>query len=318
MEDTMIRSDTLPAERGEARAADAAEARVIDAGKLQKPRRKLTKDWALWVVFGVFLIYAITLVFPFVWMLFNSVKSNQEYFRNIWAFPQSFHIENYTNVLFNYSVHNVSLFGMFGISIVITLCGTVLSLLMSSIAAYVIAKYKFFGRNALYALAVFVMAVPVAGTLPAQYNIMQTLHLTNSFIGVLILYAGGFGFNFLILYGFFKNLSWEYAEAALIDGCTDFGIFFKIMLPMAKPALIAVGVIHAIGLWNDYVTPSIYLPNTPTLAVGVNLLLSELRGQSAYPEMFATMIIALIPILVVFICFQKTIMENTVAGGLKG
>ena len=90
------------------------------------------------------------------------------------------------------------------------------------------------------------------------------------------------------------------------------------MLPMARPALIAVGVIHAIGLWNDYLTPSIYLPNTPTLAVGVNLLLSELRGRSADPEMFATMIIALIPILVVFICFQKTIMENTVAGGLKG
>lgn len=285
---------------------------------LKKPRFKVTKDWALWVVFAVFFVYAVTLVFPFVWMLFNSVKGNQEYFTNIWAFPQSFHVENYTNVLFDYDVHGVTLFGMFGISILVTLFGTALSLLMSSIAAYVIAKYKFFGRNALYALAVFVMAVPVAGTLPAQYSIMQTLHLTNSVVGVLILYAGGFGFNFLILYGFFKNLSWEYAEAALIDGCSDFGIFFKIMLPMARPALIAVGVIHAIGLWNDYLTPSIYLPNTPTLAVGVNLLLSELRGRSAYPEMFATMIIALIPILVVFICFQKTIMENTVAGGLKG
>lgn len=282
------------------------------------PRRKGTKDLALWIVFVIFFLYAFTLVFPFLWMLFNSVKGNQEFFTNIWAFPQSFHIENYTSVLFEYKVKGITLWGMFGVSIILTFSGTVLNVFFSAVVAYVIAKYKFWGRNALYALAVFVMAIPVAGTLPAQYNIMQTLHLTNSVVGVLILYCSAFGFNFLILYGFFRNLSWEYADAALIDGCGDFGIFFKIMLPMAKPALIAVGIIHAIGLWNDYVTPSIYLPNLPTLAVGANLLMSELRGSSAFPQMFATMIIALVPILIVFLCFQKTIMENTIAGGLKG
>ena len=191
MNENMIASNARPED-----GIRSAEERIIDAEKLKKPHRKITKDWALWVVFAVFFLYAVTLVFPFVWMLFNSVKSNQEYFQNIWAFPQSFHIENYTNVLLNYEVHNVSLIGMFGISIIVTICGTVLSLLMSSIAAYVISKYKFIGRNALYALAVFVMAVPVAGTLPAQYNIMQTLHLTNSIVDVLILYASGFGFNF--------------------------------------------------------------------------------------------------------------------------
>jgi len=207
---------------------------------------------------------------------------------------------------------------MFLISVFVTAVGTFLNIMVSSMVAYVVAKYKFPGSTFLYTLAVFVLIIPVVGTLPAQYRLMQNLGLYNTMIGLFILYSGGFGFNFLLLYGFFKNISWNYAEAAFVDGASDFQVFFKVMIPLAKPSMIALSTIHAIGLWNDYITPSIYLRDIPTLAVGLRTLTATMQARGAYAEMFATMIISVIPILIVFILFQKTIVENTIIGGLKG
>ena len=119
-------------------------------------------------------------------------------------------------------------------------------------------------------------------------------------------------------YGFFKNISPGYIEAAFVDGATDAKAFFKIMLPIARPTLVSVSVIYAIGIWNDYTTASIFMKNIPTLAVGLRKMLVDLQHRAAFPESFAAMAIALLPILIIFICFQKTIMQNTVAGGLKG
>lgn len=275
-----------------------------------------------YIVFVIFLIYALTLIFPFAWMLVNSFKTNIEFFSNIWAFPNQINFRNYTSVLNDFQVvrstGSYSILSMFGISIFITLVGTLLNILVSSMVAYVVAKYKFVGSTFLYSLAVFVMIVPVVGTLPAQYQLMQSLGLYNTMLGLFVLYSGGFGFNFILMYGFFKSISWNYAEAAFVDGASDFQVFFRVMIPLAKPSMIALSVIHAIGLWNDYITPSIYLKDIPTLAVGLRTLTATMVARGAYAEMFATMIIAVLPILIVFIIFQKTIMENTIVGGLKG
>ena len=270
----------------------------------------------------IFAVYAFTLIFPFVWMLVNSFKTNQEFFINIWALPKQFRVDNYLRVITDFQVFretgSFNIVKMFGISIFVTFVGTIVSLTVSSMVAYVVAKYKFPGSTFLYSLSVFVLIVPVVGTLPSQYLLMQNLGLYNTFLGLFVLYSGGFGFNFLFLYGFFRNISWTYAEAAFVDGATDFQVFYKVMLPLAKPSIIALGVIHSIGLWNDYITPSIYLKNYPTLAVGLRSLSAAMLAKGAYAEMFATMIISILPILIIFIIFQKTIMENTVVGGLKG
>ncbi len=136
---------------------------------------------------------------------------------------------------------------------------------------------------------------------------------------MIFLYSGGFGTNFLLLYSFFKNLSWTYVEAAKIDGASDARIFFQIIVPMAKGPIIAVGVLSFIGLWNDYYNPSIFLKSQPTIAYGINAIRETmLETQGQYPLFFAVVILTLIPILLVFCFFSKTIMENTAVGGLKG
>ena len=124
--------------------------------------------------------------------------------------------------------------------------------------------------------------------------------------------------NFFLMYGFFKNISSTYAEAARVDGAGHLMVFFKIMLPLALPVIVSLSVIYAIGIWNDYTTPSIYMKSMPPLAYGLFLVRETLTGKGAYTQTFAAMMIALVPILAVFIAFSNTIMENTIAGGLKG
>ena len=275
----------------------------------------------LWIIFVIFSVYAFTLIFPFAWMFVNSFKTNQEFFTNVWALPQSFSFRNYTSVL-GYNMQTSSgtfnITHMFLLSVGITLAATVINTLLSTMAAYVIARYKFKGRNLLYSVALFTLIMPIVGTLPAQFRLMQNLGLYNSVIGILVLYSGSFGFTFFIMHGYFKNISPTYAEAAFVDGASDFQVFLRIMLPMAKPIMISLAIIYGIGIWNDYITPSIYLKNYPTLAVGIRYLTQTMVSTGAYAEMFATMIISIVPILAIFIAFRNTIMENMVAGGLKG
>lgn len=275
----------------------------------------------LWVIFVIFSVYAFTLIFPFAWMFVNSFKTNQEFFTNVWALPQSFSFRNYTSVLgynMQTSAGTFNITHMFILSVGITLAATVINTLLSTMAAYVIARYKFKGRNLLYSVALFTLIMPIVGTLPAQFRLMQNLGLYNSVIGILVLYSGSFGFTFFIMHGYFKNISPTYAEAAFVDGASDFQVFLRIMLPMAKPIMISLAIIYGIGIWNDYITPSIYLKNYPTLAVGIRYLTQTMVSTGAYAEMFATMIISIVPILAIFIAFRNTIMENMVAGGLKG
>ena len=275
-----------------------------------------------WIVFIIFAFYAMTLLFPFAWMLLNSFKTNSDFVRNIWGFPKKIIFDNYINAFIKTTIpvsgkkYNIA--SMFGFSIFITLSATVINTFLSTCVAYVVAKYKFVGRNILFSIALFALILPTAGTLVAQYKLMTALKLTNTIVGLLILYSGSFGFTFFIMQGIFKGISWTYAEAAFIDGASDFKVFIKIMIPMAWPTMVSLAVIYSIGIWNDYTTPSLYLRKYPTLAVGMRNLTDSLQKRGAYSEMFAAMLVSLIPILVLFISFQKTIMENTIAGGLKG
>ena len=153
-----------------------------------------------------------------------------------------------------------------------------------------------------------------------MYRFMINTGLFDTRGGLLLLYSGGFGFNFILLYGFFKSISWSYAEAAFVDGATDAQAFFRIMLPQARPGIIAVTIIQGINVWNDYFSPYMYLNSKSKmpLAVGIYNMVQEQQYAADWPKLFAAMLIALIPILIVYALFSNTIIENTVAGGLKG
>ncbi len=268
------------------------------------------------IVYLVFTIYALSLLYPLIWVLVQSFRTKLDFFWAPLEFPQSFYFQNYIRI---FSEYNIA--AMFANSIILSVGGTLASILSSSCAAYVVSKYKFKMRNVIYGLVIVTMIIPTTGSIATTYQLMNDTGLSGMHIGLIIMYSGGFGFNFFLLYGFFKNLSMTYAESAKIDGAGHATIFFRIMLPLARPSLFAVGIITFIGYWNDYYAPYMYLRNYPTLAVGIYQLSSDITtGANSYdyPALFAIMTISVIPIIVLFSIFQKSIMENTVAGGIKG
>ena len=272
------------------------------------------------MMFIIFVLFAVSFIFPFMWLCMNAFKEQGEFAKDFMSLPSTWVWDNFINAFTfkNTATKNFNVFQMMGMSIIIAGLGTIVTVFTSSCAAYVVAKYKFPGRNLIFSVVMFSLIVPIVGSLPSQIQMMDWLNLDNTVIGCIFLYSGGFGMNFLLLYSFFKNLSWTYVEAARIDGASDFKIFFRIIIPMAKGPIIAISIIQLIGLWNDYLTPSIYLPNKPTIAVGLKYLSDTMIQQGNYTLLFATIIIAMIPIITLFCCFSKTIMENTSVGGLKG
>jgi ABC-type glycerol-3-phosphate transport system permease component len=277
---------------------------------------------ALFVTMAViFILFSITFIFPFIWVFYNALKSNDEFNTNSMALPSQWLWSNFSTA-FNAKSKDTnyySILQMLGMSVLVAGGGTIATVITSSCAAWVVAKYKFPGRGIIFGVVIFSLIVPIVGALPAQIQLMQNLKLDGKVIGCIFLYSGGFGTNFLLLYSFFKNLSWTYVEAAKIDGASDFRIFLQIVLPMAKGPMVAVTILTLIGLWNDYLTPSIYLSQKPTIAVGIYYLQSSLvKSGSGQPIFFAAIILTMLPIILVFILFNKTIMENTSVGGLKG
>ncbi len=280
-------------------------------------RRSKSEKIVIWVFFCIFVLYAVTLLFPAGWCLLNSFKLQQEFMQNNWGLPQTFTMQNWIDAV-NVQVEGTTLVGMFANSIILIIGCSLCSIGSSAVTAYCLAKYKFRGKDFFYALAVVLMMIPATGSTAAVYRFFNVTGLYDTYLCILILNLGGFGTGFLLLYGFFKNLSWSFAEAAFVDGAGHFTIFFRIMLPMAIPGLGAVAILTCIGIWNDYYTVYMYAPTKITIAYGLQRLVAATSYQANFPLLFAVMILSMIPVILVFCAFQKTILNNTVTGGLKG
>lgn len=270
------------------------------------------------VAFVLFVVYAFTLIYPFFWMLISSLKTG-DFFNegNPFAFPDKWQFSNYVQAIKSLEINNVSFFVLVFNSVWQTVMGTLVNIIVTCMTAYTISKYRFVGRNMIYGIAIVVMILPVVGSLPASYKLRLDLGIYDSPLQ-LIAATGGFGFNFLVLYGFFNNVSWSYAEAAFVDGGNDDLVFWKIMLPQAMPAILTLVILSFIGNWNDYMGPILYYPSYPTLASGLYLYELIAKRTGNYPTYFAGALISIIPILIIFVAFQDTIMTSVSAGGLKG
>lgn len=261
----------------------------------------------------VFMFYAISLILPYLWLVNNSFKTVAEFYKNIWHLPLAVHFTNYVKAM-----NETKMLSYFGNSIVITAIGTFATVMLSGMSAYVLAKYKFKGSNLVFGMAVIGFLIPSVGTLAPLYIFMKNVHLFNVF-GILVLYAGGLGTNMLIYYSFFKKISWSYAEAAFMDGAGHFKVFWKIMMPMAKGATIAVSIVTAIALWNDYFMPSILLtkPGSQTVAVGLRALYIQQQYAATWTTLFAAVIVASLPTIIIYILFNDKIAKGFQLGGLK-
>lgn len=292
-------------------------------------RRSKGEKIVFGIVFALFAIYSLSLLLPFVFLAFNSLKGGEEYVNGVGAgrsfFPPAHAIwSNYFNAfnalkITDFNGKQIGFLQMLFNSIWYTVLYVGMGVIASSITAYIVAKYKFRGRRFIDGIAIFSMTIPIIGTTASALKMYNTLGIYNTPLLPIMIGFAGFGFNFLVLRGFFANLPWSYAESVFVDGGGHMTVFLKIMMPQAVPCLVTLFIMAFIGTWNDYQTLLLYMPSFPTLSSGLYLVERTLtRHVYDYPIYFAALMISVVPIVVLFGLFSDVIMSNFTVGGLKG
>ncbi len=282
------------------------------------------------VVFAVallfFIVYALTLVVPFVWLFVQSlcVADKYEFFVNSYgsfSFPTGNFFalfENYALAYTQMTYRGVSFLTMIWNSLWYLAVGLIWCTIWPVISGYVLSKYTFKGRNFIYGVAIFTLTVPLAGSSGFAYVMYDFLQIYDKGpLFVIVTGVNGFPSSFLIYYGIFKNISWSYAEAVFLDGGGNFTAFVRIMLPQAIPAIGALMVGSAITMWNEYYSIMMFMPSTPTVAVGLYYLSNNVT-RFGRPMYYAGLIMSLIPILILYGVSAEKMMKNLSIGGLKG
>jgi len=257
-------------------------------------------------------------LYPLLWTVLTSLKSKKQFnLGQPWDLPEwPFQFVNYTEAWTN------SHFGEFFLNSLIVVSGAVvISLLLSSTSAFMIARHPFFGSKTLASVYVFSMMFPYVMGLIPLFFLMSSLHLQDSLLGLILVYATmQIPFGIYVLRGFFKSIPMEMEEAAIIDGCNTFGVFFKILLPLAKAGLITVGITNMLAFWNEYML-SLVLINSPkkyTVSLGLTFMQAAMQYSVDWGVLFAGLVISVIPVFVAYIAFQRFIAEGITAGAVKG
>lgn len=293
------------------------------AEKKTKMSRKM--DAFQVVLYVIVTIYCLSMIYVLLFGFVNSLKDATDYeWNNPFGLPSKefgWHFDNYAKVLNEFKVftlggNEVYLMQMFFNSLFYAVFMSLFCMATQIITAYAIAKYDFRGKSVLYGVAVVVMLLPIIGSLASEVQMAEAFNFRNNLIGVCIMKCKYPGLYFLVFYATFKGLSWTYAEAAQIDGAGHFKVFIEIMLPLIKSTVFAVFILLFIEYWNDYYTPMVFLPESPTMSYG--LFLFQTDNKASTPVQLASCLMACLPILVVFVVFKDKIMSNVTMGGIKG
>ena len=265
----------------------------------------------------LFLVVALSYIYILVWAFIAGCKTHTEIVMNPFGLPETWHFEHYLEVFKTFEINGNKFFDMFLNSVWFSVMATLFLQFTSMTLAYACSKYKFRGSEFIYTLTLVVITLPIYGNAGAVYELYTRLGLIDSYAHVLTA-ASGINIMFLYYMAFFKNLSWTYAEAAMMDGAGHFQIYFRVMMPQARAIFGALFLTSWITAWNSYEAHLVYLPNLPTLPVGIYQFNIEMMFRARLDILFAACIIIVIPALILFIAFNKTITSNVSVGGIKG
>lgn len=273
-------------------------------------KRSKTKTALIYIM--LILLTVVTLL-PLLWMFSSSLKLSSEVFSSpIKWIPEKFHWENYIAIWNKINLKTYT-FNSFKLSIIITL----IQLITSSFAAYGFSKCQFPGRNILFLAYIATIAIPWQCYMLPQYIMMQKMHLIDTHIAIILLQSFT-AFGVFLLRQFYITIPDELLEAARIDGLSEYGTFARIVLPLTKPAMATLVIMSFVTVWNDYMGPMIYFTSdkNKTIQLGVQLFVGQYSAE--YGLIMATSVLALIPVLVVFLAFQRFFVEGIASSGLKG
>ncbi|MFF0391198.1 carbohydrate ABC transporter permease [Kitasatospora sp. NPDC004615] len=274
---------------------------------------------------GFLAIWAVLIVLPLIWVVLGSFKTDAQINGSAWSWPAHWGFDAFSRAW------SKGIGGFFTNTIIVLLGSVTLTMLLGSMAAYVLARYEFKGNRFIYYLFVAGSMFPVYLALVPLFFMVRNLGEIspylglNSYAGLILVYvAYSLPFTVFFMYSFFRTLPSAVHEAAMLDGCSHTRTFFQIMVPMAKPGLISVGIFNVLGQWNQYILPVTLMQPTTAGEADHSMLaqgLVNLALQSGYksdaPALFAGMTIAMLPVLVVYLSFQRQVQAGLTSATLK-
>ena len=275
---------------------------------------KKDKMWQT-VLFVLLTILAIYCLFPIFMALLNSLKTKPEMFTNIMALPKEINFDNYVRTF-----QKMRYASSFVNNLIIVAIGMSGIVFFSAMAGWAMCRTKTRLSSVLFGLFVFSMLIPFNSIMIPLYRIAGILHLTNSTVGMGIIYIGlGVGMAIFMYHGFAKSsIPLEIEEAAHIDGCGMFSTFFVIVLPLLGPITATICIMNVLWMWNDFLLPIIMLqsPKNYTLLLSTNMLFGQY--SSDWPAILSALVLAVIPVIVLYAFLQKNILQGIADGAVKG
>lgn len=278
------------------------------------------------LAFLILALYAISLLAPLCWSLMTSFKGS-EFDNDNFGWPTEF-VNNYKDIFTKFkaaipnpkggsSLH-VNVVGMLSNSLWYAIGAAIISTTVSYMVAYVVARFKFKFCNVIYMVIILQMIIPTVGTFPSEFRIANELNLYDTPHGILFMKSYVTGLYFLAFYAALRVIPRDYEEAAQLDGCGNFGIMLRIIIPMTTGVISTVFLLVFIAFWNDYQTPILYMPSYATLSYGLyQYVNTEMIESVSVPEELAASMLLALPLFVLFIIFQKKLLGRVSLGGLK-
>ena len=259
------------------------------------------------------IILALVMLVPFAWMVSASLKLNKDVFAYpIQWIPKDPRFKNYLDIWTKIPL-GTFIFNTVKLTVIVTF----LQLLTSSFAAYAFAKLQFKGRNILFLGYITTIAVPWQAYMVPQFIMMRSMGLNNTHLAIICLQAFS-AFGVFMMRQFYRGIPDELCEAARIDGLSEYRIWLRIMLPLSKPALSTLAIFTFVNTWNDFLGPQLYLTKTElkTIQIGLRMFINQYGSE--YGLIMAGSVVALIPVLIIFLALQKYFVQGVASTGLKG
>ena len=266
------------------------------------------------LVYLVLLVFAGLSLYPAVWMGLTSLRTNRELFAAPWGLPERLLWGNYVRIF-----HQSPILRYFLNSLVVSSTSTFLILIVSSMLAYPLARFKFRGRNFLFYLIIAGLALPAHISLIPILVLLKGIHLNDTYLALIGPYVGfGLPFSVLVIRSFFLTIPRDFEDAAKLDGCSAHGIFWKILLPMIKPALAVVVIFNFMTNWNEFLFALTFIQRRQLKTLPVGLM--DFAGEFAtdWVGVSAGFTIATIPVIVIYCIFQKDLLRAVRFGAIKG
>ncbi|MDV2582410.1 carbohydrate ABC transporter permease [Alkalibacillus haloalkaliphilus] len=261
-------------------------------------------------------LWTLAVLYPIFWMFLGAFKTNAEIYANPWGFPEQFNFDNFITAWTDYNI-DTSVFN----SLIVTAVGAILCLVLAIPTAYALERIRFKGSQLLFTLYISAMMIPmVLGWIPLFFLLAQFNMLDNIF-GLAIVYAiSQLPFTIFVLTSFMGTIPKSLEESAAIDGMSPYGVLWKIVTPLTMSGIITVTIMNAIQFWNEYFMALIFLQSSEnyTLALAIDFISNEAQYTNAWGVLFASLVFAIVPVIILYSIFQRRITKGMTEGAIKG